>query len=611
MADPREGKVLQGRYRILSLLAEGGMGVVYKGERVGIGRPVVIKFLHAVLSDKPGIVDRFEREARATARLNHPNCVALVDFGIDEGAPYLVMEYVEGKTLADLLDHGAVRPERAVEIARQILAGLEHAHERGILHRDLKPANVMIVDCEGYPGDFVKILDFGLAKLAWPGEDKRDVTVEGIAIGTPGYMSPEQAAGVPSDRRSDIYCTGALLYHLVTGSKAFEGDDVRSVLRRHREETPASPREIKPGAGISKALEETLYRAMQRDPGKRYQHAQEMAAALRETPEFNRRWQQGDAAAGSARSSAPPPTPPSDATRAEGPAGRERARKRSGAPAAWAFVGVVAGSVAAIAAVAYSPLGDYVRPPAEPPPVTTQPHGTTQPRVKPEPHVKPEPVARAVSDMTPVAAARAPQDLATAPAVAAHAPDAGAAVAANDDGEDDDTPAKADDGSNENDRAPPPESASVQNRAAPPIRGVTDAKALIRKGDLDGALAGLYKLRHGKPTPSSSKASEIATLIGDLYFDKKWWTDGLREYRFAITLDARAKRNEALVSNSVHALAERQTYARARRLLLDYIGRGAAPALKRAAKSGSTPQLRRRAQKVLATLESKSYRSHH
>src|SRR5436305_641505 len=100
-------------------------------------------------------------EARATARLNHPNCVALVDFGIDEGAPYLVMEYVEGKTLADLLDHGAVRPERAVEIARQLLAGLEHAHERGILHRDLKPANVMIVDMEGYPGDFVKLLDFG------------------------------------------------------------------------------------------------------------------------------------------------------------------------------------------------------------------------------------------------------------------------------------------------------------------------------------------------------------------------------------------------------------------------------------------------------------------
>src|SRR5437764_7177942 len=133
MADPREGKVLQGRYRILSLLAEGGMGVVYKGERVGIGRPVVVKFLHAVLSDQPGIVDRFEREARATALLNHPNCVALVDYGIENGQPYLVMEYAEGKTLADLLDFGALVPRRAVHIARQILAGLSHAHERGIL----------------------------------------------------------------------------------------------------------------------------------------------------------------------------------------------------------------------------------------------------------------------------------------------------------------------------------------------------------------------------------------------------------------------------------------------------------------------------------------------
>ncbi|HEY2743794.1 MAG TPA: serine/threonine-protein kinase [Polyangia bacterium] len=588
MADPREGKVLQGRYRILSLLAEGGMGVVYKGERVGIGRPVVVKFLHAVLSDKPGIVDRFEREARATARLNHPNCVALVDFGIDDGAPYLVMEYVEGKTLADLLDHGAVKPERAVDIARQLLAGLEHAHERGILHRDLKPANVMIVEIEGYPGDFVKILDFGLAKLAWPGEDKRDVTVEGIAIGTPGYMSPEQAAGVPSDQRSDIYCAGALLYHLVTGTKAFEGDDVRSVLRRHREETPASPRALKPESGISQELEDVLFRAMQRDPGKRFQHAREMAAALGHTPELKH-----------APSDDRPPRLPgvrtpsdADATRADGPSGR-RARKRTGTPALWAFVGVAIGSVAAVAAVAYSPLGDYVRP---------RPTADLKPETKVEPKV----VAVAKPDLA-TEKAEAPADLGIAPQVVNHSPDLGGAAAASDD--DDDTPAKADDGSNENDRAPPPEPATVQNRPAPSVRGVSDVKSLLRKSDTDGALAGLYRLRHGKPVPSVGKASEIATLIGDVYFDKKWWTDGLREYRFAITLDGHAKRNELLLTNSVRALGDRATYARARRLILDYVGRGAVPALKRTARSGATQELRRRAQKLLATLESKSYRS--
>lgn len=607
MADPREGKVLQGRYRILSLLAEGGMGVVYKGERVGIGRPVVVKFLHAVLSDKPGIVDRFEREARATARLNHPNCVALVDFGIDEGAPYLVMEYVEGKTLADLLDHGAVRPERAVEIARQILAGLEHAHERGILHRDLKPANVMIVDCEGYPGDFVKILDFGLAKLAWPGEDKRDVTVEGIAIGTPGYMSPEQAAGVPSDRRSDLYCTGALLYHLVTGTKAFEGDDVRSVLRRHREETPASPRELKPGAGISKALEEVLYRAMQRDPGKRYQHAREMAAALRQTPELQRRWTGDDKPS----LSGSPPSASSassvDATRAEAPASRRR--RPAGASAAWTFVGVIVGSAAALAAVAYSPVGQYVRPPRDPRVARVEPIARAPAHAA---AAVPEPKAA-----LPLAPA-APRDLAVATptqaaagAAAARVPDSGAAPAANEDGDDDDTrAAKADDGSNENDRAPAPESAAVQNRPAPAVRNVSDARALIRRGDTDGALAGLYRLRHARPAPSAARSSEIATLIGDLYFDKKWWTDGLREYRFAITADAHAKKNDLLLTNSVRALGDRNTFARARRLILDYVGRAAVPALKRAARSGGAPQLRARAQKVLATLESKSYRPH-
>ncbi len=195
------------------------MGVVWQAERVGIERPVVVKFLQAVLSDRPGAVDRFEREARATARLNHPNCVQLVDFGLDEGQPYLVVEYVEGQTLAGLLEHGPVDARRAVRIALQVLSGLEHAHERGILHRDLKPANLMIIEAAGYD-DFVKILDFGLAKII--GEaDKREVTVHGVALGTPGYMSPEQASGMPSDLRADIYSVGAVLYHLITGVKVF------------------------------------------------------------------------------------------------------------------------------------------------------------------------------------------------------------------------------------------------------------------------------------------------------------------------------------------------------------------------------------------------------
>ncbi len=645
MSDPREGKVLQGRYRLQSMLAEGGMGVVYKAERVGIGRPVVVKFLHAILHDKPGIVDRFEREARATARLNHPHCVALVDFGIDDGSPYLVMEYVEGKTLADLLDHGAVRPERAVAIVRQILAGLEHAHERGILHRDLKPANIMIVETEGYSGDFVKILDFGLAKLAWPGEDKRDVTVEGIAIGTPGYMSPEQAAGVPSDRRSDIYCTGALLYHLVTGSKAFEGDDVRSILRRHREETPRSPRALQPGVGISKQLEGIIERAMQRDPSKRYQTARDMMVALEGTAEAKIKVDTSALSASSPR--LPSVQNGADSTRAEAPSARGRVRRSTRVSPLWIAVGALVGSAVAVVAIAYSPLGDWIHPrthvaPVEPtngPPVTPEPshaaaeNGETTPAAPTMPDAATAPAAPATADKAAVAKSapttppatddKAADSAKTGDKAAAESPGAngdktaalvakaaeksGPAVASTEGDDDTDPPlTKATDGSNEDDRTPPEPVAPTHD--APAIRNIGDARALVRRGDTDGALAGLYRLRRSRPTPSASKSSEIAALIGDLYFERKWWTDAMREYRFAIALDGRARKAEPLVGNSVHALADRGTYPRARRLLLDYVGKGAVPALKRAVKSGTTPTLRRRAKSVLSTIESKSYR---
>lgn len=624
MSDPREGKVLQGRYRLVSLLAEGGMGVVWRGERVGIGRPVVVKFLHAVLSDKPGIIDRFEREARATARLNHPNCVALVDFGIDEEAPYLVVEYVEGETLADLLDHGPVPPARAVHIARQILAGLEHAHERGILHRDLKPANVMIVKVEGYSGDFVKILDFGLAKLAWPGEDKRDVTVEGIAIGTPGYMSPEQAAGVPSDQRSDIYCAGALLYHLVTGSKVFDGDDVRSVLRRHREETPPSPREVQPTAGISKQLELVIERAMRRDPNKRFQSAGDMAAALDVTPEARKAGRRATSAV--------------DVTVAEAP--RSRARRRAGGRRLiWFGSSLVLAT--ALIALGYACLWPR-RSAATLPPVVA-------PAVAPResaPHPVPaHELARladlaAKPDAASTALAVAPPDgaaLSTAVAPVPAAPGAATVVAPPavplagegtkadvDSGtiagerrtvvdagsgaveEEEPEGAAKDDGSSENDHAEPPPPAAVTPQAAPTVHNLAGVRALLKHGDAEAALAALLRLRKLKQPPA--RASEMARLIGNLYFDRRWWTDGLREYRFAITLDTRARQSATLIDNSVHALTERTTYPRARRLILDYIGRGAMPSLRRASRSGQPPVLRRRAQSLLEALGSKSYR---
>jgi eukaryotic-like serine/threonine-protein kinase len=628
VADQRTGKVLQGRYKVLSPLAEGGMGIVYRAERVGIGRPVVVKFLHAVLTDQPGIVDRFEREARATAKLNHPNCVQLVDYGIEDGSPYLVMEYVEGKTLADLLDFGALPPRRAVTIARQVLAGLAHAHERGILHRDLKPANIMLIDAVGCT-DFVKILDFGLAKLlGTPDGGKRDVTVQGIAIGTPGYMSPEQAAGVPSDRRADIYCTGALLYHLVTGSKAFEGDDIHSVLRRHREETPMAPRELKPAAAISKELERCIERAMLREPSKRYQTAEEMMEALRATPEGRTI---ADEVPGDKKAKPPAQTPSgSDVeTRAEMPASRRGQKKQSSSSSAGIIFGMVVGAAATVALALYTPIGGKLvsatRRSGGAGAVNVKPIGPAAPGGSgtgvgignlagkssvPVP-VAPVPVAPVVPEpeIVGVGGLATGKDKDVVAPIPKVTPDAGPAVASAvpEDTDDDQAPAvKAEDGSNEDDRAPPPEAPAAPHREMPQVRSIADVKALLKKGDADGALAGLFRLR--KQRPNAQKGADIAALIGHLYFDRKWWTDALKEYRFACRLDPRAKNDGALVANTVRTLGDRGTYWRARRLILDHVGRTAVPALRAAVKNGPTPDAKRRAKLVLDTLEGKGAR---
>jgi eukaryotic-like serine/threonine-protein kinase len=596
-SDPRTGKILQGRYKIAEPLAEGGMGIVYRAERVGIGRPVVVKFLHTVLSDTPGIVDRFEREARATALLNHPNCVALVDYGLEDGAPYLVMEYVEGKTLADLLDFGALSPRRSVHIAKQVLAGLHHAHDRGILHRDLKPANIMIIDTVGFK-DHVKILDFGLAKLVGTVDGKRDVTVQGIAIGTPGYMSPEQAAGLPSDRRADLYCTGALLYHLVTGTKAFEGDDIHSVLRRHREETPAMPRKMTPEAGISQALEGVISRAMQREPHKRFQNAEEMIQALAATPE-------GKAGSGTDKVQAirdgKTPSSSDSATRAEQPQSRRGQKadvRRSGAVGL--VVGALVGAGALAAAVMFTPLGGQLvgagsankanatTKPVEPkkaePQVKVEPK-KAEPQVKVEPKVEPEVKPELKEPAVPVIdlPSSPPQ---TDPALAKQIEEA------------DEPPAGVDDGSKDDAKNPPAEPIGVPPLPAPAVKSIADVRAMLKKDDRDGALAGLYRLRRSRPAPTGAKAAEIARLIGHIYYDRKWWTDALKEYRFACTKDSRCRADSALVGNTVKMLAADATFWRARKIITDHLGKAALPALRSAAKNG-TGDLKRRAQRVL------------
>ncbi|HUS66105.1 MAG TPA: serine/threonine-protein kinase [Kofleriaceae bacterium] len=282
MADPRVGQLLDGRYRILEKLAAGGMGVVYRGERVGLGKAVAIKFLHRTTAMVQGNRVRFEREAAAMSRLTHPNLVTITDFGQSEGLPYLVMDYHPGIPLAAALVEGPLEPRRAVFVARQMLAGLHSAHAAGVVHRDLKPGNVLLC---GEPGeDLVKILDFGVAKLLDAGLGPTEVSVvAGHTLGTPAYMSPEHAKGEAVDARADVYATGIMLYEMLAGRRPFQAEGKLGILRKQVEEQ--APRLRDAARGVSYQLEAAIEKAMEKSPAARWQSAAEFAAALAAVPE--------------------------------------------------------------------------------------------------------------------------------------------------------------------------------------------------------------------------------------------------------------------------------------------------------------------------------------
>ncbi|HKE15295.1 MAG TPA: protein kinase [Kofleriaceae bacterium] len=274
--DPRVGSVLQERYRILERLAVGSMGIVYRAERLLLGRSLAVKFLHASYAADPTFIQRFERETRVMGRLAHPHCVSVTDFGVD-GGPYVVMEFVDGRTLRSLLEGGRLTVERAALITRQILAGLAHAHELGIIHRDIKPANIMMMDATG-TGDHVRILDFGLATLREA--HSADISHSAIVIGTPNYMSPEQSVGGKADVRSDVYSTGVVLFELLTGRKPFTSDDTFELLSMHRSAPIPRLANVVPDVDFPHGLQEVIDRALAKAQEDRFQSAMDFAVAL-------------------------------------------------------------------------------------------------------------------------------------------------------------------------------------------------------------------------------------------------------------------------------------------------------------------------------------------
>lgn len=263
------GQVLENRYRVEELIGEGGMGRVYLAEHVDIGKKFAVKVLHPVYGRMPDLVERFRREARAASKIGHPNIVDVTDSGTTEdGSVYFVMEHLQGVELASIIDReGAIDIRRALDISTQVCRALSAAHAAGIVHRDLKPENVFLTAREG-TSDFVKVLDFGIAKSSEAEEARaKKLTSPGMAMGTPEYMAPEQAAGKPADARCDVYALGAILYEMLTGQAPYQGDNFMEILTRKATTEPTPPRQLR--EEIPEAVEELLLRAMARDPDDR------------------------------------------------------------------------------------------------------------------------------------------------------------------------------------------------------------------------------------------------------------------------------------------------------------------------------------------------------
>jgi serine/threonine-protein kinase len=270
------GAILDGRYRVIEPVAQGGMGTVYRAERVKLGRIVAVKVLHDALPNELSGRKRFEIEAMAMAKLEHPHCASVLDVGVYRDRPYVVMDFVSGQNLKDLIATGPQPIGRTVEIVRQVLSGLAHAHELGIIHRDIKPANLVLSQKTGL-GDHVKILDFGLARL----HDGSQNLTTGVVVGTPAYMAPEQIRGTGLDPRVDLYACGVLLFELLTAHKPFhsELDDPIEVCRMHLHSPIPRLDDELPGGEFGE-LEAVVARALAKDRDERYASAQEFAAAL-------------------------------------------------------------------------------------------------------------------------------------------------------------------------------------------------------------------------------------------------------------------------------------------------------------------------------------------
>ena len=279
-ADRLVGRVLGGRYRLLERLGQGGMGTVYRATHTLMDKPVAVKILRAELATDAEAVARFHREARSASRLDHDHCIRVTDFGqSDDGLLFLVMELLDGVSLSHVTRRGPVPAARAAAIGVAIAEALAHAHEQGIIHRDLKPDNVFLAR-RPKAREIVKVLDFGLAKLASDSALGPSITRDGTVFGTPEYMAPEQAEGEKLDGRTDVYALGVILYQLLTGEVPFKSSNFVALLTKQVAEAPTPPSERRPDLEIPPGLELITLRCLEKRRDDRFATAGEVADAL-------------------------------------------------------------------------------------------------------------------------------------------------------------------------------------------------------------------------------------------------------------------------------------------------------------------------------------------
>ncbi len=590
--DPRIGTVLQGRYRILERIATGAMGAIYRAARVKLGRQVAIKFLDVSFNaGRQELVQRFEREAHAMSRLGHPHCVSVIDFGVAD-SPYIVMEYVTGTSLEEMIARGRLAPGRATRIIRQVLAGLAHAHGQGIVHRDIKPANIMLTEATG-TGDHARILDFGLAKVLDCATS--DISTAKVVLGTPSYMSPEQSRGKQVDERTDVYSVGVVLFELLSGRKPFEGKTKLETLRLHQVEPAPRLSDITPNAVFSHELEATVAKALAKEPDDRFESAIAFAEALDAVPEAS----EGDRIwAGRGAEVAE--------VVVEKTAGLPQRKKRKRA-APLVAVALLLGGGAAGAWYSWNRWGPGAEKPTARAPSASQPSAraktaTAAARSAPPSALSPETPADAAPADAPISDAGLLSDAAPRDALAT---DASTRDALEIDGglEDEElsdpgpiviVPSDDDDWGLEVTATPEP-----KTPPPPPIRSIRDAKAAIAEGRREDAIRGLRRLARKRP-----KSAYIPYLLGKLYYEKLWVNPAMEAYATAIQHDRSYRKKRTIIKHAIHTLGSSIASKKAVSLFLHSIGTAGLPYLEKAAKNDRNRTVRSRAAWLVKRLKS-------